>query len=235
MSVNGLHRNLMVCSLLPDRSFRLLDIGCGPLTPSYFYSDKALQVTCVDWKLHRVEPIPTNIECIEGDFAAVELPLCSYDTIIIADVFEHIQIEQESLFIRKCVSILKPGGNLIVSVPHRGTFAWLDPYNVKPTIHHLLWRLALYKRVHNGFCDIRKGHKHYLVEELVEKFKPLQLERAIYWGYFFDPLLSWAIALSRGKLNFSWLRSWSSWEFKREWGKRAFNVALRFKKPEVAE
>ena len=123
---------------------------------------------------------------------------------------------------------------MIVSVPHKGTFAWLDPYEVKPAIHRLLWRLGLYKNLHNGSCDIRKGHKHYTVEELTEKFKPLELSQVIYWGYFFDPLLSWALALSRGScrfLGYEWLERSCAKEFERDYGLRSFNVALKFYKP----
>src|SRR5262249_44892986 len=156
----ALHRKLAVRSLLPDRSERLLDVGCGPVTPSYPYSDMAVRVTCIDWKLHRVEPIASNIECVEGDFTAINLPPNSYDTIIASDVFEHVLLEQEALFVEKSVSALKPGGFMIVSVPHRGTFSWLDPYQVKPCIHRFLWRLKLYGKLHNGACDVRKGHKH---------------------------------------------------------------------------
>ena len=235
MNVNGLHRRITVNSLLPDQSDRLLDVGCGPISPSYLYCNRAAHVTCVDWKLQRVEPIPTNVECIQGDFTNLELPLGFYDAIIAADVFEHIQIEQEPLFVKQCISVLKPGGQLIVSVPHRGTFTWIDPYNVKPTIHRLLWHLGLYGKIHNGFCDIRKGHKHYLAEELVERFKPLQFERAIYWGFLSDPILSWATALSQGRLNFpgaTFLENWCNREFEHDWGRRAFNVAIRFRKPD---
>jgi hypothetical protein len=113
-------------------------------------------------------------------------------------------------------------------VPHGGTFAWLDPYNVKPRIHRILWRLGLYKHLHNGSCDIRKGHKHYLAEEIAKRFEPLQLEEVRYWGYVFDPLLSWTNAL---RLPAGWLDRLCSQEFKQSWGVRAFNIALLLRKP----
>jgi SAM-dependent methyltransferase len=235
MSVNALHRKLTVNSLLPERCECLLDVGCGPVTPGYLYAERAEHVTCLDWKLRRVEPIPSNVECIEGDFTTIDLPQNFYDVIVAADVFEHVLLEAESAFIERCVSLLKPGGHMIVSVPHRGTFAWLDPYNIKPTIHRTLWRLGLYGRLHNGSCDIRKGHKHYSAEELAGKFSPLQLDRELYWGYFFDPLLSWAESLTRGKVTLpgdGWLQERCRREFERSWGRRAFNMALRFYKAE---
>lgn len=231
MTANALHRKLIVGSLLPDKSERLLDIGSGPVTATYPYRDKSVHVTCIDWRLRQVEPIPPNVECIEGDFSTLDIPPCSYDTIIASDVFEHILLENEPQFVRKCVAVLRPGGCMIVSVPHQGTFAWLDPYKVKPAIHRLLWRLGLYRCLHNGSCDIRKGHKHYSMDELVETFKPLELQRVTYWGYFFDPLLSWANALLGESLEFpgrAWLERCCKQEFERDWGQRAFNMAIKF-------
>ena len=237
MAINAIHRTSIIRSLLPERSERLIDVGCGPITPYYPYADKAALVTCVDWKLRIFGTLPPNIEYLEGDFITIDLAKDSYDTIIAGDVFEHILLEQESLFVQKCVSLLRPGGHVVVSVPHLGTFAYLDPYRVKPAIHWLLWQLGLYKRLHNGDCDIRKGHKHYAVQELVEKFKPLQLLQAVNYGYFFDPLLSWAVALSRGSGRFpgyTWLEEACRRELKCEYGQRSFNVALKFYKPKDA-
>jgi 2-polyprenyl-3-methyl-5-hydroxy-6-metoxy-1,4-benzoquinol methylase len=238
MNQKANNRKQIICSLLPEESEKLMDVGCGPILPSYPYAEKAKQVTCLDWKLKRIEPIPSNIKCVEGDFTKVDLPESSYDTIIASDVFEHILLEQESAFIKKCVSLLKPGGHLILSVPHKGTFAWLDPYHVKPTVHRLLWHLGLYKQLHNGSCDIRKSHKHYTVEEITEKFKPLELLQVNYWGYFFDPLMSWAIALSKGSRRvpgYEWLEQGWAKEIKSDYGKQSFNVALKFYKPPISE
>lgn len=234
MALNGTHRSSIIHSLLPNRAERLMDVGCGPITAAYPYADKAVLVTCVDWEARVFGPIAPNIEYLEGDFTKIDLSANSYDAIIAADVFEHVLLEQERLFVEKCVSALKPGGEMIVSVPHRGTFAYLDPYEVKPAIQRLLWRLGLYKNLHNGNCDIRKGHKHYTVEEISEKFKPLRLLQVVYFGYFFDPLLTWAVSLSRGSDRFpgyKWLEQAYSREFKRDYGQRSFNVALKFCKP----
>jgi len=232
MALNG--RTLVIRSLLPECSERLLDVGCGPIASDYPYADKALRVTCIDWNLKASGSLPSNIECLDGDFTSIDLAPNAYDSIIAADVFEHILLEQEALFVKKCVSALRPGGNVVISVPHQGTFASLDPYQVKPTIHRMLARLHLYKRIHNGCCDIRKGHKHYALQELISKFSPLQFSRVAYFGYVFDPLLSWAVALSRGSgliPGFSWLQRACRRELDRDYGERSFNIAVSFHKP----
>ena len=227
-------RTLVIRSLLPECSERLLDVGCGPLTADYAYADKALRVTCVDWNLKASGTLPSNIECLDGDFTSFHLAPNTYDSIIAADVFEHISLEEEPLFVQKCVSSLRPGGNMVISVPHQGTFACLDPYHIKPAVHRVLSRLDLYKRIHNGCCDIRKGHKHYVLQELTRKFSPLQVSQVAYFGYLFDPLLSWAIALSRGSgriPGFSWLQQAYREELNRDYGQGSFNIAVSFHKP----
>jgi 2-polyprenyl-3-methyl-5-hydroxy-6-metoxy-1,4-benzoquinol methylase len=232
MALNG--RTLIIRSLLPECSDRLLDVGCGPITSDYPYADKALHVTCIDWHLKAFGSLPSNVECLDGDFISIDLAPNDYDSIIAADVFEHILLEQEALFVTKCVSALRPGGSVVISVPHQGTFASLDPYQVKPRIHRMLARLHLYKGLHNGCCDIRKGHKHYALQELINKFSPLQLAHVAYFGYVFDPLLSWAVALTRGSgriPGFSWLQRASRRELHRDYGQRSFNIAVSFRKP----
>ena len=211
-----------------------MDVGCGAVGPNYPFSDKANVVTCVDWKIRTIKPFPPNIECINGDFTKLELPANSFDALIAADVFEHILLERNSEFVDRCVSLLRPGGHMIVSVPHQGSFSFLDPYQIKPALHRLFWRFGLYKRTHNGSCDIRKGHKHYAVQELVDRFRPLQLLDAVYFGYLFDPLLTWAYALSRGSGKFpffAWLYDARQRELNHDYGSRSFNVAVKFYKP----
>jgi SAM-dependent methyltransferase len=231
MGLDG--RTSIIRSLLPERLPRLLDVGCGPITVEYPYADKALSVTCVDWA-QPPKSLPSNVEFLRGDITSIDLTPNAYDSVIAADVFEHILLEQEPIFVSKCVSALKSGGNMVISVPHRGTFAYLDPYQVKPAIHRILARLGLYKSVHNGCCDIRKGHKHYSLQELTDRFSALRVSKVVYFGYLFDPLFSWAYALSRGsgKLpGFSWLQRALGRELDRDYGQRSFNIAVSFYKP----
>ncbi len=116
MTVNAARRKSIICSLLPERSERLIDVGCGPLTSSYPYATKATLITCVDWNLRIIGSVPPNIEYVEGDFTEIDLAKDSYDAIIAADVFEHVPLERECSFVKKCVSVLRPGGYLVVSV-----------------------------------------------------------------------------------------------------------------------
>ncbi len=93
MAVNALYRTSVVRSLLPANSDQLLDVGCGTIGPTYPYADHAASVTCVDWKLRVVEPVPRNVSYLEGDFTKMALPQGTFDIVIAADVFEHILLD----------------------------------------------------------------------------------------------------------------------------------------------
>jgi predicted SAM-dependent methyltransferase len=215
-------------------SERLLDVGCGPVLPDYAYADKARHILCIDWNLVKVGDPPAHVECNSGDFLKAPLEDEYYDVIVAADVFEHIKLEDEPNFIKKCVSVLRPNGRLVLSVPHKGTFAWLDPYEVKPLRDRLRAKLGLFDKLHNGDCDIRKGHKHYTLEEISRQFDELRVEKVVYWGHLFDPLLSWAFAiLGQGSKSplVRWLERRTEAEQSRDFGAASFNMAVVFVKP----
>lgn len=234
MNLQADQRFAVVSSLIEGRPRCMLDVGCGPVHEQYRYRDAAERITALDWNLAVYGRAPDNVECVEGDLVHAALPHDRYDLIVAADVLEHVQLESEQAFVQRCVELLRPGGKLIVTVPHAGTYAWLDPYEIKPALGRLLWRIGLRRNVHNGSCDIRKGHKHYRLEELTGGFGPLVCEQTVRWGYLYDPLLSWAEALAGRLGGFpgrSRLRRKYSEELKREFGPRSFNLALRFAKP----
>ena len=234
MAQNGTNRKNVILDLLPSHSQSLLDIGCGVLSEDYPYLDSADHIVAADWNLRIVEPLPDKIETVEGDFMTVDFGGRVFDTIVLADVFEHVPIEAEREFADRCIELLKPGGDLVISVPHAGTFALLDPYRVKPFVHRQLWRLGLYKHTHNGDCDIRKGHKHYRLEELSEAFSPLAVDESRRWGYFFDPLDSWLssiVARTKWFPGYKTVERRCAVEGERDYADKAFNVALRLTKP----
>src|SRR5262245_10443733 len=119
----GPNRVSVVRFLLPAAVGDLMDVGCGAITPQYPYADKALRVTCIDWKPVIIGSTPPNVVCIKGDFTKMDLSPDRFDAIIAADVFEHVPLEREAAFAERCTRALKPGGSLILSVPHDGTFA----------------------------------------------------------------------------------------------------------------
>jgi SAM-dependent methyltransferase len=229
----GAQRVEVIRDLLGGPVDNLLDIGSGRVAPDYPYLDLARRITCIDWNPRIIPPTPGKIEIRSGNFLDMDIPKGRYDAAICADVFEHVPLEQEAAFAAACVRALRPGGLLIVSVPHAGRHAWLDPYQVKPALHRTLARLGLYRRTYNGFCDIRKGHKHYSTEEIETAFAPLVPVATRRWGYLCDPLLSWSEGLGRktGIAPFrNRLTRACATEFGRDYGSGSFNLAMALRK-----
>ena len=227
------YRKQVIRSLMPEGVSNLLDVGCGPVFGSYAYANLASSITCVDWNLKTIGEIPSHISCINGDFLSVELAPESFDAVVAADVFEHISLELEAPFLRKCIALLKPGGTLIMTVPHRGKWAILDVYNIKPLVHFALWRLRLRQKTHNGYCDIRKGHKHYTLAELESLCSPLKYVEHRYWGFFYEPLGYWADSVVRRIGRFpglGLLHRRMIVEYSQDFGDRSFNIAVKLAK-----
>ncbi|SNR66616.1 class I SAM-dependent methyltransferase [Paracoccus sediminis] len=229
----GAQRVRIIRDLLGGPTGSLLDIGSGRVAPDYPYLDMADRITCIDWNPRIIPPTPDRIEIRSGDFLDMDIPAESYDAAICADVFEHVPLEREAAFAAACIRALRPGGLLIVSVPHAGRHAWLDPFEVKPALHRMLFRLGLYRRTHNGFCDIRKGHKHYTADEIRTAFAPLEPVATRLWGYVCDPLLSWSEGLGRktGVAPFrNHLARGCAAELGRDYGPASFNLAMALRK-----
>jgi predicted SAM-dependent methyltransferase len=211
----------------------LLDVGSGPIGPDYYYQGLAASITCIDWRIRVSEGIPSHVRAIDGDFLAHDFGGDRFDAIICADVFEHVAMEQGQAFASKCASLLDHGGTLILSLPHRGQFAWLDPYEIKPGVHRLLSKVGLYRKLHNGTCDIRKGHKHYTEAEIAAAFNMFDIAAVKRFGYLYEPLGAWAQSIEqRGVLlpGRKWLARKVEEENSREFGEEAYSFALSFTK-----
>ncbi|MEX2158836.1 MAG: class I SAM-dependent methyltransferase [Dehalococcoidia bacterium] len=115
---------LLALSEAPSRE-RVLDFGGGNgvLTPTL--SRLYREVVCVDLRTEMAEEIArserlANVTARPGDIASLGLPDGHFDTIIAADVLEHI-IDLDALA-GQFKRLLKPGGQLLVSAPSENRF-----------------------------------------------------------------------------------------------------------------
>jgi 2-polyprenyl-3-methyl-5-hydroxy-6-metoxy-1,4-benzoquinol methylase len=213
---------------------RMLDVGCGPIKSDYGYSGFAKDITCVDWNVRVAPDIPSHITVIDGDFTKMDFDLASFDLIICADVFEHVQLEAEAGFVDRCYDLLKPGGQLIVSVPHSGRYAWLDPYDLKPRAQRILSKFGLYSALHNGTCDIRKGHHHYSEQSLAQKFIKFDKQAVRRFGLLAEPLFAWTASLRKRGVPMpgqNWILRKLRAEAVTDPGRAAYSIVIRFQKP----
>ncbi len=109
-----------------------------------------------------------------------------FDTVCMLAVLEHVPDERRTL--QEIARVLRYEGTLILMVPHKGAFTWLDPGNIKfcfPRLHRAFHRFVArdmdtYQRrfedLSNGLCgDISVStmwHRHYSVAKLCALLEP---------------------------------------------------------------
>lgn len=229
----SLKRKAVIRELAGGGGDALLDIGSGPVAPGYPYADLAEEVVCVDHSLVMLEGAPENVTGIRGGLEEIRALDRRFDVVICADVFEHIPLEDEDGFVSACRDLVDSEGRLIVTVPHAGRFAWLDPYEIRPALHRVLHRLGLYRRHFNGTCDIRKGHKHYHPDELISAFDGFEPVETRHFGYLAEPLAALALSLERRGLPVPFRarlsRAVAAENARDDFGEDAYSLAVAFR------
>lgn len=116
---------------LPFHEGRVLDLGCAFGFATRRLRRRGYDAVGVDAsapyiaRARRSDPGGTYLH---ADAEHVPLPDGSFDGAIFLDVMEHLPDDRAAL--AECARLLKPGGTLVLSVPHRGPVAWLDSLNL---------------------------------------------------------------------------------------------------------
>ncbi len=159
---------------LPIDALRVLDVGCA-----FGYGSAAIVARGPEGRvIVGVEPDPELLEqahrrypwlaMIDAD--AGELPLAdsSVDALLLLDVIEHIAEPERVL--AEAHRVLRPGGAIIVSVPHRGPTRGLDALNVYAALRR---RRPSWPALEEGVLATDDGeHHHFTVAELGEVLGP---------------------------------------------------------------
>ncbi len=164
---------------LPKREGKVLDLGCAFGFSTLKLARKGYTTVGVDnsaryiaWAKRR------HPDGIYLQSSAESLPLddASFDAVLLLDVLEHV-VDQVAV-IREIERVLKPGGTLVLSVPHRGLLGWLDSLNLYA---------KLVRKTHHGIFPqeiVQTGiHRHYSVRQLQHLLGPtFHLRRVTYTG-----------------------------------------------------
>lgn len=205
-------------------------------------------------RLSGIEPNATSLEYArelvrdadlrEGSAASLPFPDAKFDCVTCFEVLEHVPEALRRQVLREFFRVLKPGGRAILTVPHRGWFAWLDSNNVR-------FRLpGLYRSVvSRGLRDAsyaRRGenvewHHHFTREELLglagQDFNTVAIRSG---GLFLYPLvdwLSWPFYRS-GRVNHPVRRllgQIAAWDNERDYGRASYGILVVLERPFAAE
>src|SRR3989344_395300 len=200
-------RMWQVYNMLSDGKIgRLLDFGCGN---GYFLGKLKNKVE----GLYGCDPYGEPFEKKSVNFEDVKFekinpheplpyPDCFFDVVTAIEVIEHVGDEKR--VIRELYRILKNGGVLIITVPNKGIFDFLDRGNLKfnfPKLHKFLYSrfygkenyLKHFVNEKNMYGDVtitdNSYHKHYNLKNIKELLRD-EFEIKQYCLYsFFAPFI----------------------------------------------
>ncbi len=183
-----LRRHIVIKKVLSGDKF--LEIGAGKLLLSTDLLKYFKNGTCLDFapgirKLYKELPedVRKRLTPKVGDFFKIKLP-SDYDCVIACEVMEHVK--NDRAFINRAHELLKPGGQIIISVPAKEKY-W--------TVH-----------------DEIVGHVRRYEKNRLEKLfnnKKFENVKIISYGYPFINVL-WLLRWTLGKIQAREKKQWSS-------------------------
>jgi SAM-dependent methyltransferase/UDP-N-acetylglucosamine transferase subunit ALG13 len=192
---------------------RHLDVGCGSGDFLGILAESTSR-TCVG-----VDPHPGYVRHARRRFPHLEVahvgvgvplpyPDASFSSVSLLDVLEHCPNEDQLL--AEVRRVLRPQGMLVLTVPARHIFSWLDPDNVKfrfPRVHRAVYSQRFGVDVYRerfedtgnglfGDSSLGKGqHTNYRRDWLVDRLRMHAFEIVresganLFWRWFHGPSL----------------------------------------------
>jgi SAM-dependent methyltransferase len=168
---------------LPSDAHRVLDVGC-----STGYGTAGVAVARPSSRVVGIESDPDHLAeawtrfpwltILEGDATTLPLADDSVDAVLLLDVVEHVAEPERAL--AEAHRVLRPGGVLVLSVPHRGLLSRLDALNVYASLRR---RRPSWPPLEAATESGGAAHRHFAKDELERLLDPwFDLERVTRTG-----------------------------------------------------
>lgn len=234
-------RYALLYNWLPEAG-PMLDVGCGNGIYTSWLTKKGAPVFGIDHNM-------ANLQWARQEFPGIgfcsangeylPFPDNYFNAVMCTEVLEHTSDDRSTL--QEIFRVTKPGGTLLLSTPHRGLFAFLDPDNCTNRSFDLLRKMNIPKPgggtfFQNFHYDI---HRHYSKAQLASLLdNNWKIEEIYYGGLLLYPLCYGAEnlidAFSKKRsywMNLKMLRTLRAWDFSLRCGKLSYNIAMKCRKP----
>ncbi len=178
----------------------ILDVGCnvGALLGEFTRRYPGAKVCGVEINLPALEMARKNVPTADIRHSGAEnipFPESTFDSVTCVEVLEHLPAELRPAAFQEMRRVLKPGGRLLMTVPHAGWFDWMDSNNVRyrlPGIYRTLVGRGRRDANYDAKGRTVEWHHHFTLAELQglagTGWRPVVVRRG---GLFVYPLMDW--------------------------------------------
>ena len=154
--------------LLPADARRVLDLGCafGFGTRRLADGRFVVGIDVNEAYIRRAARVDGGARFLRATGERLPFAAAAFDAVLCLDVLEHVA--DERAVIAEIARVLRPGGVLIASVPHRGPLARFDSVNRCPE----LWDMAEVAPGRDPLTLRGEIHRHYSAQELGALLRP---------------------------------------------------------------
>jgi SAM-dependent methyltransferase/UDP-N-acetylglucosamine transferase subunit ALG13 len=149
---------------LHGRTGRHLDLGCNTGTfVGLLSATSTLECYAADADAEHVRTVANLYPTVTARHVSTRGPLPFsdqfFDSVSLLDVLEHVP--SEDALLREIRRVLRPGGLLVLSVPARHPFSWMDPDNIalrSPLLHRVVYSMRFGRAAYSArFVDRTDG------------------------------------------------------------------------------
>lgn len=240
-------RGKLTFEWIPEGVERILDLGCSTGHDTAWFSRKAGDAWGLDYSEDAIAEARKNyphIKFVRGSSSSLPFDDGFFDVVTFIEVLEHLPYQDEMPTIREIHRVLKPGGILIMSTPHKGLFYFLDPLDAKFKLFRLAGLFSgndRYNRSFTGLYGGLKGHKHYTLSEIRGLLEGgFEIVRVYRNSLLLHPLSTWVYLLAKkagleGGLLKRTLQAVSDFDFSCRYGRYSFNMHIMARKSGVRD
>ena len=180
-----------------------------------------------------------SVELLCGSADALPFQDVAFQCVTCIETLEHLPSEMRARALQEIRRVLRPGGRLIISVPHEGWFAALDSNNIRfrfPALYRRLVGSGLRDASYAALKREIEWHHHFTERELVELAGPgwtvSAVRRTGLVLYPLADLFSWPLyRLGRGDHPpRRFFERVAGWEARFDFGKASYGLTMVFER-----
>jgi SAM-dependent methyltransferase len=229
---------------VPSDATALLDVGCnaGELLALCRALYPQMRLAGVDVNSSGIEMARNHVPDADIHLSGAEslpFPDESFDCVTCIEVLEHIPSELRARALSEMRRVLRAGGRLVLRMPHKGLFAWMDAANFRfrlPWVYNKIIKEGHRDRGYSRGSKDVVWHHHFTQEEVMRiAGEGWEIATSRSGGLFLLPLMdiaSWPFYRA-GRINnsaFRLLQRVMDFDIGCDYGRASYDILLMLRR-----